>query len=94
MATVTKNFRIKSGLIYTELIKANKIEATDELVKAELEKIAKIQDMDVKDLEKNINKEQFNNMNMPVIQWSLFLEDRDNVEGAQALACTAGGCEI
>jgi len=40
------------------------------------------------------NKEQFNNMNMPVIQWSLFLEDRDNVEGAQTLACTAGGCEI
>jgi hypothetical protein len=31
---------------------------------------------------------------MPVIQWSLFLEDRDNVEGAQTLACTAGGCEI
>jgi hypothetical protein len=33
-------------------------------------------------------------MNMPVINWSLFSEDRDNVEGAQALACTAGGCEI
>jgi ribonucleoside-diphosphate reductase alpha chain len=42
----------------------------------------------------DINKEQFTNMNMPVINWSLFLEDRDNVEGAQALACTAGGCEI
>jgi ribonucleoside-diphosphate reductase alpha chain len=42
----------------------------------------------------DINKEQFNNMNMPVINWSLFSEDRDNVEGAQTLACTAGGCEI
>jgi ribonucleoside-diphosphate reductase alpha chain len=42
----------------------------------------------------DINKEQFTNMNMPVINWSLFSEDRDNVEGAQALACTAGGCEI
>jgi ribonucleoside-triphosphate reductase len=42
----------------------------------------------------DINKEQFMEMNMPVINWSLFSEDRDNVEGAQALACTAGGCEI
>jgi len=42
----------------------------------------------------DINKEQFNNMNMPVIDWSIFFEDRDNVEGAQTLACTAGGCEI
>jgi ribonucleoside-diphosphate reductase alpha chain len=31
---------------------------------------------------------------MPDLDWSLFLEDRDNVEGAQTLACTAGGCEI
>jgi ribonucleoside-triphosphate reductase len=30
----------------------------------------------------------------PSINWDLFIEDRDNVEGAQALACTAGGCEI
>jgi len=28
------------------------------------------------------------------IDWSLFKEDRDNVEGAQTLACTAGGCAI
>jgi ribonucleoside-diphosphate reductase alpha chain len=28
------------------------------------------------------------------IYWSLFTEDRDNVEGAQTLACTAGGCAI
>jgi ribonucleoside-triphosphate reductase len=31
---------------------------------------------------------------MPELDWNLFKEDRDNVEGAQALACTAGGCEI
>jgi ribonucleoside-triphosphate reductase (thioredoxin) len=31
---------------------------------------------------------------MPELDWSLFKEDRDNVEGAQTLACTAGGCEI
>jgi len=30
----------------------------------------------------------------PSIDWSLFIEDRDNVEGAQTLACTAGGCAI
>jgi len=30
----------------------------------------------------------------PSIDWSLFTEDRDNVEGAQTLACTAGGCAI
>ena len=31
---------------------------------------------------------------LPHIDWSLFVEDRDNVEGAQTLACTAGGCEL
>jgi ribonucleoside-triphosphate reductase len=30
----------------------------------------------------------------PSIDWSLFTEDRDNVEGAQTLACTANGCAI
>jgi ribonucleoside-diphosphate reductase alpha chain len=43
----------------------------------------------------DITKEQFMETNMPVIDWSLFTEDRDNVEGAQMLACSAaGGCEI
>jgi len=31
---------------------------------------------------------------LPIVKWNLFMEDRDNVEGAQTLACTAGGCEI
>jgi ribonucleoside-triphosphate reductase len=31
---------------------------------------------------------------MPVLDWDLFIEVQDNVEGAQTLACTAGGCEI
>ena len=31
---------------------------------------------------------------MPVINWELFTENTDNVEGAQQLACTAGVCEI
>lgn len=31
---------------------------------------------------------------VPEINWELFREDRDNVEGAQTLACTAGSCEI
>jgi len=31
---------------------------------------------------------------LPSINWSLFVEDRDNVEGVQTLSCTAGGCEI
>ena len=32
---------------------------------------------------------------MPVgIDWDKFIENTDNVEGAQTLACTAGGCEI
>jgi ribonucleoside-diphosphate reductase alpha chain len=30
----------------------------------------------------------------PNINWDLFTEDRDNVEGAQMLACTAGACEL
>jgi ribonucleoside-diphosphate reductase alpha chain len=34
-------------------------------------------------------------LEMPVgIDWSLFKENTDNVEGAQTLACAAGGCEI
>ena len=28
------------------------------------------------------------------IDWSKFVEEEDNTEGAQTLACTAGGCEI
>jgi hypothetical protein len=28
------------------------------------------------------------------IDWDQFIENTDNVEGAQTLACTAGGCEI
>jgi ribonucleoside-diphosphate reductase alpha chain len=31
---------------------------------------------------------------MPVINWELFTENTDNVEGAQQLACSAGVCEI
>ena len=31
---------------------------------------------------------------MPTIEWAKFTENTDNVEGAQTLACTAGGCEI
>jgi len=31
---------------------------------------------------------------LPTIDWESFIEDRDNVEGAQTLACAAGGCEI
>jgi len=31
---------------------------------------------------------------LPSIDWENFIEDRDNVEGAQTLACAAGGCEI
>jgi len=31
---------------------------------------------------------------MPVINWSAFKEETDNVEGAQMLACSAGVCEI
>jgi ribonucleoside-diphosphate reductase alpha chain len=28
------------------------------------------------------------------INWASFIENTDNVEGAQMLACTAGACEI
>jgi ribonucleoside-diphosphate reductase alpha chain len=31
---------------------------------------------------------------VPVIDWTLFKEVTDNVEGAQMLACVAGVCEI
>jgi len=31
---------------------------------------------------------------MPQVDWNNFLEFQDNVEGAQTLACTAGGCAI
>lgn len=31
---------------------------------------------------------------MPVLDWELFKEETDNVEGAQMLACVAGVCEI
>lgn len=41
-----------------------------------------------------ITEEEYNKMVMPVIDWSLFKEDRDNVEGAQMLACTSGQCSI
>ena len=45
----------------------------------------------------DITKEQYEAlapiMNVP-IDWSDFVEDTDNTEGAQQLACTAGVCEI
>ena len=44
-----------------------------------------------------INEETYAKMalEMPVgIDWDKFIENTDNVEGAQTLACTAGGCEI
>jgi ribonucleoside-diphosphate reductase alpha chain len=41
-----------------------------------------------------ITEEEYNKMYMPVINWSYFYEDRDNVEGAQTLACVAGACAI
>jgi len=31
---------------------------------------------------------------MPVLDWSIFKEETDNVEGAQTLACSSGHCEI
>jgi ribonucleoside-triphosphate reductase (thioredoxin) len=31
---------------------------------------------------------------MPTLDWSLFKEETDNVEGAQMLACVAGVCEV
>jgi len=44
----------------------------------------------------NIDSSEFKRLRdtLPSIDWSLFVEDRDNVEGAQTLACTAGGCEL
>jgi ribonucleoside-diphosphate reductase alpha chain len=39
-------------------------------------------------------KVQYEDMQMPEIDWSLFKEYSDNVEGAQTLACSAGGCEL
>ena len=45
----------------------------------------------------SIDKETYAKMavEMPVgIDWDQFIENTDNVEGAQTLACTAGGCEI
>lgn len=41
-------------------------------------------------------EEQYNELKakMPKIDWSLFKEQTDNVEGAQMLACVAGSCEI
>ena len=44
-----------------------------------------------------INEEQYKAMEAkmpPPINWDLFIENTDNVEGTQTLACTAGGCEI
>ena len=44
-----------------------------------------------------INEETYAKMalEMPVgIDWDKFIENTDNVEGAQTLACAAGGCEI
>jgi ribonucleoside-triphosphate reductase (thioredoxin) len=44
-----------------------------------------------------IDEETYGKMaaEMPAgIDWNLFIENTDNVEGAQTLACTAGGCEI
>ena len=41
-------------------------------------------------------EEEYNEMvtTQPEIDWEAFKEATDNVEGAQTLACTAGGCEI
>ena len=44
-----------------------------------------------------INEEQYQALagqQPPPIDWDLFVEYTDNVEGSQTLACTAGGCEI
>jgi ribonucleoside-diphosphate reductase alpha chain len=43
-----------------------------------------------------ITKEKYDLMlkAMPTIDWHQFVETEDNVEGAQTLACTAGGCAI
>lgn len=41
-------------------------------------------------------EEQYNELKakVPKLDWSLFKEQTDNVEGAQMLACVAGSCEI
>ena len=41
-------------------------------------------------------KEQYEELKakQPKIDWEAFIENTDNVEGAQQLACTAGACEI
>jgi ribonucleoside-diphosphate reductase alpha chain len=41
-------------------------------------------------------EEQYNELKakIPKIDWTLFKEQTDNVEGAQMLACVAGSCEI
>lgn len=41
-------------------------------------------------------EEQYNELKakVPKIDWSVFKEQTDNVEGAQMLACVAGSCEI
>ncbi len=43
-----------------------------------------------------INEAQYEELlaKMPDIKWDDFVELTDNVEGAQTLACSAGGCEI
>ena len=43
-----------------------------------------------------INESQYEELlaKMPDIKWDDFVELTDNVEGAQTLACSAGGCEI
>jgi len=44
----------------------------------------------------NIDSSEYKRLldTLPSINWDLFTEDRDNVEGAQMLACTAGQCDI
>jgi len=44
----------------------------------------------------NIDSSEYKRLKdtLPSIDWELFIEDRDNVEGAQMLACTAGQCEL
>lgn len=44
-----------------------------------------------------VNQEQWENLKAITptsIDWESFIEGTDNVEGAQTLSCTAGGCEI
>jgi ribonucleoside-triphosphate reductase len=42
------------------------------------------------------SEEQYNELKskMPTLDWTLFKEETDNVEGAQMLACVAGVCEV